>query len=148
VAFKSYGPPAQDVWTLAQEEARRLGHNYIGTEHLLLGLLAAREDAAGRALAALGLDLARTRALVAALVGAGGSAMVGEIGLTERTKQAIERAVAEARRQGASALDSTHLLLGLVGDATNLAVEVLAAQGVTPAQVRQAVARGRGPEAD
>ena len=106
---------ARTVLQLAQQEARRLNHNYIGTEHLLLGLIAEGGGIAAKVLANIGLDLEAGRAAVDEAVGPGGCPpQVGDIGLTPRSKQALEKGVAEARKLRHHFIGTEHLLLGLL----------------------------------
>ena len=134
--FDKFTERARRVLTLAQEEATRLGHNYIGTEHLLLGLVREGDGVAARVLALLGADSERVRGAVERLVGRGDRMIVGEIGLTPRAKKTIELAVDEARRLSHHYLGTEHLLLGLVREGEGIASEVLESLGVNLEKVR------------
>jgi ATP-dependent Clp protease ATP-binding subunit ClpC len=129
------------VFVYGQEEAQRLNHNYLGTEHLLLGLIHEQEGVAGRALADLGLDLPAARAGVEAIVGRGDLPVSGCIGVTPRAKQVIARAVDEATRLHHAYLGTEHLLLALTYERQGVASDVLRQAGIAPAQVRAAVLR-------
>ena len=113
---------ARRVLTLAQEEAERLRHSYIGTEHLLLGLIREESGVAGRVLRKLGLDVRRVQQMVERMTGTGRRTPFGRMDLTPRTKRVIELAVDEARRMGHHYIGTEHLLLGLVrqGDGVGL----------------------------
>ncbi|HEX5504982.1 MAG TPA: Clp protease N-terminal domain-containing protein [Thermomicrobiales bacterium] len=136
--FDKFTGPARHVLTLANEEAQRFNHNYIGTEHILLGLL--REgDVAGRVLTDLGVDLAAARRAVEFKIGGIAAISMGEIGLTPRAKKVIEYAVDEARRLNHYYMGTEHLLLGLLREGEGIAAQVLAELGVGLAQVRASV---------
>src|ERR1700731_2089678 len=94
--FSRFTTRARKVLTLAQKEAQRLQHNYIGTEHLLLGLVREGEGVAAKALTSRGVDLEKVRSAVESIIGRGGRVVLGEIGLTPRAKKVIELAVDEA----------------------------------------------------
>jgi len=112
--FDKFTERARKVLTLAQEEATRFNHNYIGTEHLLLGLVREGEGVAAKVLANLGVELNRVRSAVEFIIGRGDRMIVGEIGLTPRAKKVIELAVDEARRLGHHYIGTEHLLLGVL----------------------------------
>src|ERR671932_360286 len=115
--FDRFNDRAKRVLALAQDEAIRFNHNYIGTEHLLLGLLREGEGVSGRVLASLGLRLSSARTEVERIVGRGETTTPpSEIALTPRTKKVIDLAVDEARERGHHAVGTEHLLLGLVRD--------------------------------
>src|SRR5437667_12705126 len=95
--FDKFTERARKVLSLAQEEAQRLQHNYIGTEHLLLGLIGEGEGVAAKVLNNLGIDLEKARSSVESIIGRGNRVVIGEIGLTPRAKKVIELAVDEAR---------------------------------------------------
>ncbi len=105
---------ARKVLQLAQEEAQRFNHTYIGTEHLLLGLLAEGQGVAARTLGELGADLQRARTAFAEVVGPGDEPPGADVGLTSQAKRAIEQAVAAARRLRHHEVNTGHLLLGLL----------------------------------
>jgi ATP-dependent Clp protease ATP-binding subunit ClpC len=115
---------------LAQEEARLLNHNYIGTEHLLLGLIHEGEGVAAKVLEQLGVEPDRVRADVERRIGHGGSEPVGAIPFTPRAKTALEMALREALQMGHNYIGTEHILLGLVREGEGVAVLVLTELGV------------------
>ena len=135
--FDKFTERARKVLTLAQEEATRFNHNYIGTEHLLLGLVREGEGVAAKVLANLGVELDRVRGAVEFIIGRGDRMIVGEIGLTPRAKKVIELAVDEARRLGHHYIGTEHLLLGLVREGEGIAAGVLESLGVNLEKVRK-----------
>ncbi len=135
--FDKFTERARKVLTLAREEAQRLQHNYIGTEHLLLGLIEEGGGVAGRTLSSLGVELDAARARVEALIGKGNQVVSGEIGLTPRAKKTIELAVDEARRMYHHYLGTEHLLLGLLREGEGVAVKVLQDMGLDVEKVGQ-----------
>ncbi len=139
--FEKFTERARRVLTLAQEEALRFNHNYIGTEHILLGLVREGEGVAAKVLANLGVDLAKVRSAVEFIIGRGDKAVTGEIGLTPRAKKVIELAVDEARRLGHQYIGTEHLLLGLVREGEGIAAGVLESLGVSLEKVRAEVIR-------
>jgi ATP-dependent Clp protease ATP-binding subunit ClpC len=139
--FDRFTKRARRVLTLAQEEAQRLNHNYIGTEHLLLGLVREENGVAVRVLRDLGVDPKQIRERVERTVGRGQRAMYGKLSLTPRTKRVIELAVDEARRLGHHYIGTEHLLLGLVRAGEGVAVDVLRSLGVGLDKVRSQTAR-------
>ncbi|MBN1220186.1 MAG: ATP-dependent Clp protease ATP-binding subunit [Anaerolineae bacterium] len=139
--FDRFTKRARRVLTLAQEEAQRLNHNYIGTEHLLLGLVREENGVAVRVLRDLGVDPRQVRERVERTVGRGQRAMYGKLSLTPRTKRVIELAVDEARRLGHHYIGTEHLLLGLVRAGEGVAVDVLKGLGVSLDKVRSQTAR-------
>ncbi len=134
--FDKFTERARKVLTLAQEEATRFNHNYIGTEHLLLGLVREGEGVAAKVLSNLGVELNRVRSAVEFIIGRGDRMIVGEIGLTPRAKKVIELAVDEARRLGHHYIGTEHLLLGLVREGEGIAAGVLESLGVNLEKVR------------
>ncbi|MCY4435717.1 MAG: ATP-dependent Clp protease ATP-binding subunit [Chloroflexi bacterium] len=124
---------------LAQEEARRFNHNYIGTEHLLLGLVREGEGIAAKVLYDMGVDLTKVRSAVEFIIGRGERVNVGDISLTPRAKKVIELAAEEARRLGHNYIGTEHLLLGLVREGEGIAAGVLESLGVSLEKVRQKV---------
>jgi len=139
--FDKFTERARRVLTLAQEEALRFNHNYIGTEHLLLGLVREGEGVAAKVLANLGVELNKVRSAVEFIIGRGDRAVMGEIGLTPRAKKVIELAVDEARRLGHHYIGTEHLLLGLVREGEGIAAGVLESLGVSLDKVRAEVTR-------
>ncbi len=139
--FDRFTKRARRVLTLAQEEAQRLNHNYIGTEHLLLGLVREENGVAVRVLRDLGVDPQQLRERVERTVGRGQRAAFGKLSLTPRTKRVIELAVDEARRLGHHYIGTEHLLLGLVRAGEGVAVDVLRGLGVGLDKVRSQTAR-------
>ncbi|MBA3534147.1 MAG: ATP-dependent Clp protease ATP-binding subunit, partial [Ardenticatenales bacterium] len=135
--FDRFTKKARRVLSLANEEAQTLNHGYIGTEHLLLGLVREGDGVAARVLKDLGVDLPKVRAAVEDIVGRGKRATLGRIGLTPRTKRVIELAVDEARRLGHHYIGTEHLLLGLAREGNGIAADVLASLGVSLESVRR-----------
>src|SRR6516165_3265955 len=123
--FDKFTERARKVLTLAQEEATRFNHNYIGTEHLLLGLVREGEGVAAKVLSNLGVELNKVRSAVEFIIGRGDRIVLGEIGLTPRAKKVIELAVDEARRLNHHYIGTEHLLLGLVREGEGIAANVL-----------------------
>src|SRR5205085_5806980 len=134
--FDKFTERARKVLTLAQEEATRFNHNYIGTEHLLLGLIREGEGVAAKVLRNLGVELDKVRSEVEFIIGRGDRMIAGEIGLTPRAKKVIELAVDEARRLGHHYIGTEHLLLGLVREGEGIASAVLEKLGVNLDKVR------------
>ncbi|MFN8585932.1 MAG: Clp protease N-terminal domain-containing protein, partial [Dehalococcoidia bacterium] len=134
--FDKFTERARRVLTLAQEEAQRFNHNYIGTEHLLLGLVREGDGVAAKVLSNLGVELNKVRSAVEFIIGRGDRATSGEIGLTPRAKRVIELAVDEARRLNHSYIGTEHLLLGLVREGEGIAAGVLESLGVNLERVR------------
>jgi ATP-dependent Clp protease ATP-binding subunit ClpC len=132
---------ARRVLTTAQEEARRLNHRYIGTEHILLGLVAEEGGVAMRVLQELGVSAEKVRAAVERTVGRGTRPAFSQPGLTPRTKRVIELAVDEARRLGHHYIGTEHLLLGLIREGEGVAVDVLRRLGAPPEEIREQVNR-------
>ncbi|MBM3924744.1 MAG: ATP-dependent Clp protease ATP-binding subunit [SAR202 cluster bacterium] len=134
--FEKFSERARKVLTYAQEEAQRFNHNYIGTEHILLGLVREHEGVVARVLTDLGIDLNKVRAAVEFIIGRGEKPVSGEIGLTPRAKKVIELAVDEARRMNHSYIGTEHLLVGLLREGEGVASGVLESLGVTLDKVR------------
>ncbi len=135
--FDRFTKRARETLTYAQEEALRLGHTCIGTEHLLLGLLREGEGVAARVLSDLGLSLSRARDAVERYAGRGNRTPGGRVELAPSTKHVIELAVDEARRLGHHYIGTEHLLLGLSRESDGMAVGILESMGVTLDQVRE-----------
>ena len=121
---------------MAQEEAQRFNHNYIGTEHILLGLVRENEGTAAKVLGGLGIELNKIRSAVEFIIGKGDTAASGEIGLTPRAKKVIDLAVDEARRLNHHYIGTEHLLIGLMREGEGVAAGVLESLGVTLDKVR------------
>lgn len=138
-SFDRFTERARKVLTLAQEEAQRFNHNYIGTEHLLLGLVREGEGVASKVLSNLGVELTKVRSAVEFIIGRGERTVTGEIGLTPRAKKVIELAVDEARRLGHHYIGTEHLLLGLIREGEGIAAGVLESLGVNLEKVRSEV---------
>ncbi|WP_092484402.1 ATP-dependent Clp protease ATP-binding subunit [Desulfoscipio geothermicus] len=136
--FGRFTQRAQKVLMLAQEEARQLNHPYVGTEHILLGLISEGEGVAAKALAGLGIQADKVRELVLQSIGKGEEAP-REMALTPRVKRVLELSVDEARRMGTNYVGTEHLLLGLIREGEGVAARVLAALGVDQDKVRQLV---------
>jgi ATP-dependent Clp protease ATP-binding subunit ClpA len=128
---------AHKVLALADEEARRFQHNYIGTEHLLLGLTRDQEGVAAQVLARLGVRLEQVRSAVEFIIGHGDHIVAHEIGLTPRSKRVIELAIDEAQRLNQPLASTEHILLGLVREGRGIAAGVLESMGLNLARVRQ-----------
>ena len=141
--FERFTERARQVVVLAQDEARSLRHNYIGTEHLLLGLLREEEGLAARVLDFLGVTLEDTRTRVRKAVGEGESdaPVTGQIPFTPHAKHALELALREALSLGHGYIGTEHVLLGLVRVDEGVGVEVLNGLGATPQVVRDSLIR-------
>ncbi len=137
--FDKFTDRARRVLTLAREEAQRFNHNYIGTEHLLLGLVREGDGVAAKVLGNMGVQLPRVRSAVEFIIGRGETMIMGEIGLTPRAKKVIELAVDEARRLNHHYIGTEHLLLGLVREGEGIAAGVLESLGVNLEKVRAQV---------
>lgn len=134
--FDRFTKRARNVLALSQEEAQRLQHNYIGTEHLLLGLIREGEGVASRVLKNLGIEVEQVRQSVEGIIGTGERVVQGELALTPRTKKVIELAVDEARRLNHRFVGTEHLLLGLIREGEGMASEILKRMGLQLEQVR------------
>jgi ATP-dependent Clp protease ATP-binding subunit ClpA len=135
--FDKFTERARKVLSLAQEEAQRFRHNYIGTEHLLLGLVREGEGVAAKVLLKLGVELQTVRDSVEFIIGRGDRIVLGEIGLTPRAKKVIELAVDEARRMNHHYIGTEHLLLGLLREGDGIGAGVLESLGVRFEQARR-----------
>src|SRR5712692_10074506 len=134
--FDKFTERSRRALTLAQEEAQRFNHNYIGTEHILLGLLRVDDGVATQVLTKLGVKLEHVRSGVEFIIGRGDRAVLGEIGLTPRAKKVIQLAVEEARRLNHHYIGTEHLLLGLVREGEGIAAGALGSLGVDLKKVR------------
>ncbi len=139
--FERFTDRARRVVVLAQEESQRLSHNYIGSEHLLLGLLAEREGVAARALESLNVTLTAAREQVEEIIGPGQQTPRGHIPFTPRAKKILELALREALTTGSEVIDTEHLLLGLIDEGDGVGAQILQRLGATAQAVREAVAR-------
>ncbi|MBE3599069.1 MAG: ATP-dependent Clp protease ATP-binding subunit [Limnochordaceae bacterium] len=137
--FGRFTERAQRVVVLSQEEARRLGHNVVGTEHILLGLIAEGEGVAARALQSMGISLERVRAEVEKVIGRGEGTTTGQIGFTPRAKRVLELAFDEARQLGHTYIGTEHILLGLIREGEGVAAQVLRNMGADLDKVRRTV---------
>ncbi|HWQ88940.1 MAG TPA: ATP-dependent Clp protease ATP-binding subunit [Desulfitobacteriaceae bacterium] len=138
---------AQKVLVLARDEAKRMGHQVIGTEHILLGLLLEGDGIASKSLVGIGLDLEKIRAQIEQLVGVT-APYAGEIGFTPRVKRVLELANEEARRQGVTYIGTEHLLLGLIMEGEGIAARVLANLNVNPEKIWKQVVQLLGGESE
>jgi hypothetical protein len=141
--FTRLTPAGREVIVQAQEEAGRLGHNYLGTEHLLLGLFHQRHAIAALVLGDLGLTVEGVRAEVRDRIGEGSQAITGRIPFTPRAKKVLQLALREARQLGHDPIDTEHLLLGLVREPDGVAALILRDAGVRPDDVRAKVLKMR-----
>ncbi len=137
--FERFTNEARQAVTGAQEEARRLKHNYLGTEHLLLALLRDRDGASARALRHLGLSLSVVRREVLRIIGTGSEPPAGRIPFTPRAKKVFELALRAAQGRGASHLRSDHILIGLLEEGEGVAAHILRDRGVTRAKLEEAL---------
>ena len=139
--FDKFTERARKVLALAQEEARRFNHNYIGTEHILLGLVREEEGMAAKVLSNLGIGLNKVRAAVEFIIGRGEGSTQNEVGLTPRAKRVIELAVDEARLLGHQYIGTEHILLGLLREGEGVASGVLESLGVSVERVHSELNR-------
>jgi ATP-dependent Clp protease ATP-binding subunit ClpA len=137
--FEQFTDRARRVVVLAQEEARLLNHDYIGTEHFLLGLIHEGEGVAALALESLGIRLEAVRSQVEEIIGQGQSAPVGHIPFTPRAKKVLELSLREALQLGHNYIGTEHILLGLVREGEGVAAQVLVKLGADLPRVRQQV---------
>ena len=139
--FEKFSERARRVLALAQEEAQRFNHNYIGTEHVLLGLVRETDGVAAKVLTNLGVELNKVKSAVEFIIGRGERSAGGEIGLTPRAKKVIELAVDEARRLNHHYIGTEHLLIGLMREGEGVAAGVLESLGVNLDKVRAETSR-------
>ena len=137
--FERFTDRARRVVVLAQEEARLLNHNYIGTEHILLGLIHEGEGVAAKALESLGISLEAVRNQVQEIIGQGGSSPSGHIPFTPRAKKVLELSLREALQLGHNYIGTEHILLGLIREGEGVAAQVLVKLGADLSRVRQQV---------
>ena len=137
--FERFTDRARRVVVLAQEEARLLNHNYIGTEHILLGLIHEGEGVAAKSLESLGISLEAVRAQVEEIIGQGGNSPSGHIPFTPRAKKVLELSLREALQLGHNYIGTEHILLGLIREGEGVAAQVLVKLGADLSRVRQQV---------
>ena len=139
--FEKFSERARRVLTLAQEEAEHFNHSYIGTEHILLGLVREEEGVAAKVLVNLSANLTKLRSAVEFTMARGDKPSGGEIGLTPRAKRVIELAIDEARQLGHNYIGTEHLLLGLLREGGGVAAQILDSFGITQERVRTETSR-------
>ncbi len=139
--FERFTEKARQVVVLAQEEARALEHNYIGTEHILLGLLREEEGLAARVLESLGITVEEVRAQVARIVGQGDEVTSGQIPFTPRAKKVLELSLREALSLGHNYIGTEHILLGLVRENEGVAAAILLDLGAGAEKIRNEIIR-------
>jgi ATP-dependent Clp protease ATP-binding subunit ClpA len=137
--FERFTDRARRVVVLGQEEARLLNHNYIGTEHLLLGLIHEGEGVAAKALESLGIRLGAVRSQVEEVIGQGQSAPTGHIPFTPRAKKVLELSLRESQQLGHNYIGTEHILLGLIREGQGVAAQILVKLGADLSPVRQQV---------
>ena len=152
--FERFTDRARRVVVLAQEEARMLNHNYIGTEHILLGLVREGDGVAAKAMAAMEISLQKVRQQVEEIIGRGAQAPSGHIPFTPRAKRVLELSLRESLQLGHNYIGTEHILLGLVREGEGVAAQVLVRLGADLNRVRQQViqlvhgGKGEAEEAD
>ncbi len=139
--FDKFSERARRVLTYAQEEAQNLNHNYIGTEHILLGMVREEDGVAARVLTGMDVNLAKLRSAVEFVIGRGEKPSSGETGLTSRAKKVIELAIDEARNLNHNYIGTEHLLLGLLREGEGVAAGVLDSFGITIEKARAEITR-------
>jgi uncharacterized damage-inducible protein DinB len=137
--FDKFTERARMVLQFAQDEAYRFSHSYIGTEHILLGLVREGDGVAAQVLRNLGIELYKVRSAVEFIIGRGDRRVTGDIGLTPRAKRVIELAVEEGRRLGHHYIGTEHLLLGIISEGEGIAAGVLESLGMSLEKVRNSV---------
>src|SRR5437868_3795487 len=137
--FDKFTERARRVLTLAQEEAQRFNHNYIGTEHLLLGIVREGDGVAARVLNNMGVQLPKVRSATEFIIGRGEGPVTGDLELTQRARKVIELAIDEARRLNHHYIGTEHILLGLVREGQGIAAGILESLGVNLQKVRNQV---------
>ncbi len=137
--FERFTDRARRVVVLAQEEARMLNHNYIGTEHILLGLVRERDGVAAKALESLNISLEAVRQQVEEIIGQGQAVPRGHIPFTPRAKKVLELSLREALQLGHNYIGTEHILLGLIREGEGVAAKVLQKLGGELSRVRQTV---------
>jgi ATP-dependent Clp protease ATP-binding subunit ClpA len=145
--FERFTDRARKVMDLAQVEARNYGHNYLGSEHLLIGMLVEADGVAGRVLVSLGISLADARQAVLEIEPPGEKPLEGHIPFTPNAKSVLEIALRESKRLGHDYIDTGHMLLGITRMAdTAVVIRVLKTLHVTPDAIRQAVIAHQDPD--
>jgi len=137
--FERFTDRARRVVVLAQEEAKQLNHNYIGTEHILLGLIREGDGIAAKALAELSISIDNVREQVQEIIGQGQTAPTGHIPFTPRAKKVLELSLREALQLGHNYIGTEHILLGLIREGEGVAAQVLVKLGADLTRVRQTV---------
>ncbi len=137
--FKRFTDQARQVVVLAGEEAGTLNHHYVGTEHLLLGLIRVGDGVAARTLESLGIDLEAVRQQIEEIVGQGQQAPAGHVSFTPRAKKVLELSLRESQRLGSDYIGTEHILLGLLRDGDGVAAQVLMKRGADLDRMRQAM---------
>lgn len=137
--FGRFTDRAQKVIVLSQEEARRLAHNVVGTEHILLGLIAEGEGVAAKALLTLGISIDKVRSEVERVIGKGEGVVEGQIGFTPRSKRVLELAIDEARQLSHTYIGTEHILLGLIREGEGIAAQILKNLGADLESMRKQV---------
>jgi ATP-dependent Clp protease ATP-binding subunit ClpC len=149
--FERFSKPARRVVVLAQDHARGLDHNYIGTEHILLGLIAEGESPAAQVLLELGVTVEVVRGEIETIIGHGQQTPAGHIPFTPRAKKVLELSLREALQFGQNYVGTGHILLAIETEAAGVAVQILQARGVSPQtirdQIRERFATDPGPDA-
>ena len=140
--FERFTDRARRVVVLAQEEARMLNHNYIGTEHILLGLIHEGEGVAAKALESLGISLEAVRQQVEEIIGQGQQAPSGHIPFTPRAKKVLELSLREAIALKSTSIGDAHILLGLLREGEGLAMKMIHDRGIDVAVLRDEVRSG------
>jgi hypothetical protein len=146
--FTRFTDRARTAVALAQDEARRLDHDYVGTEHILLGLLAEHEGVAGVVLGRLGVSLEKARAQVEETVGRGSGPPAGTMRFAPRAKKVLQIALAEARRLGSSSIGTEHLLLATTSERSGVGAEILLEHGIDQRSAREAVTKELSSRSD
>merc|ERR1712151_20999 len=142
--FERFTEKAIKVVMLAQEEARRLGHSFVGTEQILLGLIGESSGLAAKVLKSMGITLKEARIEVEKIIGRGSGFSAPEIPFTPRAKRVLEMSLEEARQLGHNYIATEHILLGLLREGEGVAARVLEALGCDPAEIRAQVIRAIG----
>jgi ATP-dependent Clp protease ATP-binding subunit ClpA len=137
--FERFTERARQVVVLAQDEARALGHNYIGTEHVLLGLLREEEGVAARVLEGLDVSLEEVRAQVARIIGEGDDVVTGQVPFTPRAKKVLELSLREALTLGHNYIGTEHILLGLAREGEGVAMRILVDYDLDEGKIREGV---------